>query len=66
MKCHYITDKEIGKLLIPGCWGVAIHYDIDFCHCPNHQKSRIEILEDRISKLEKLIVDGKNIKKIIN
>lgn len=23
MKCHYIQDPEIGKVLIPGCMGTA-------------------------------------------
>lgn len=34
MKCHYIYDEEVGKVLIPGCWGTVIH-GIENCECRN-------------------------------
>lgn len=34
MKCHYIYDKKAGKVLIPGCEGVAWNYpDMFYCTC---------------------------------
>lgn len=36
MKCHYTYDKEVGKVLIPGCWAAALSGDIEDCTCfPN-------------------------------
>ena len=34
MRCHYVYDKEAGKVLIPGCWGTALSNDIGDCSCP--------------------------------
>lgn len=34
MKCHYIYDKEAGKVLIPNCWGTVHSDDIRDCICP--------------------------------
>lgn len=31
MRCHYIYDKEAGKVWIPGCWGGL--YDPEGCTC---------------------------------
>ena len=28
MKCHYVYDKEVGRVLIPGCWSVVMSNDI--------------------------------------
>jgi hypothetical protein len=33
MKCHYVYDKQAGKVLIPGCWSVVISDDIRDCTC---------------------------------
>lgn len=33
MKCHYIYDKTVGKVLIPGCWSVVMSDDIKDCTC---------------------------------
>lgn len=33
MKCHYEKIKGAGKVLIPGCWSVAISGDIRDCTC---------------------------------
>jgi hypothetical protein len=32
-KCHYIYDKEAGKVLIPGCWSVVHSNDMSDCTC---------------------------------
>ena len=32
-KCHYIWDKEVGKVLIPGCWSVVHTNDMSQCCC---------------------------------
>ena len=32
-KCHYVYDKKAGKVLIPGCWSVAISGDMERCTC---------------------------------
>ena len=28
MKCHYVFDKDVGKVLIPSCWSVVMSNDI--------------------------------------
>lgn len=33
MKCHYVYDKQAGKVLIPGCWSVVMSDDIRDCTC---------------------------------
>ena len=33
MKCHFIYDKRCGKILIPGCMGVAVYGDMRRCTC---------------------------------
>ena len=33
MKCHYVFDKDVGKVLIPGCWSVVMSNDIKDCTC---------------------------------
>ena len=33
MKCHYVYDKEVGRVLIPGCWSVVMSNDIKDCTC---------------------------------
>lgn len=33
MRCHYIYDKEAGKVLIPGCWSVALSGRMKDCNC---------------------------------
>jgi hypothetical protein len=35
MKCHYTFDEHVGKVLIPGCIGVAVHGDLEYCTCRN-------------------------------
>lgn len=33
MKCHYVYDKEAGKVLIPGCYGMLHSNDMSNCTC---------------------------------
>lgn len=33
MKCHYVFDKDAGRVLIPGCWSVVMSNDIRDCTC---------------------------------
>ena len=54
MKCHYEYFKNIGKILIPGCYGTAISNDISQCCCSESEKSieqRIEELERKVKEL---------------
>lgn len=68
MKCHYTHDKEVGKVLIPGCMAVANSNDINDCCCvktyDQFEKERynqilkskndeIKELEDEIRRLKK-------------
>lgn len=34
-RCHYIYAEGVGKVLIPGCMGVAVYNDLDKCTCRN-------------------------------
>ena len=44
MRCHHITDPEVGKVLIPGCMAGAI-YGPDRCTCKSHYHSDMTHLE---------------------
>lgn len=53
MKCHYIYDKEAGKVMIPGCWGTAIYGDWA-CTCrDNILPSENTVKNKEIRELEK-------------
>lgn len=39
MKCHYVYDKEVGKVLIPGCWSVIHSDDMRDCTCRGDSES---------------------------
>lgn len=53
--CYYITDPDIGRVLIPGCYGAAI-YGKRGCTCPKRQtaKSNADI-EQRLAQIEKIL-----------
>ena len=61
MKCHYIYDKEAGKVLIPGCWG-AIYGDMSQCTCRSEittfaqfeKKEYNKILNEKQSQIKEL------------
>lgn len=39
MKCHYVFEEGIGKVLIPGCWSVVMSNDIQDCTCTDDPAS---------------------------
>lgn len=52
-KCHYIYDKEAGKVLIPGCWGSAV-YGPHACNCyPVKVPTEKQLYKKYIRELEK-------------
>lgn len=63
MRCYYVNDHIAGKVLIPGCWGSAIH-GIDSCTCYSIEvsptdteqikqlKEEIQFLKDQLRKYE--------------
>jgi len=70
MRCHYVVDPELGRVLIPGCMQVAHSDDIDDCTCPkgwrNFEKesynktvremaSEIEYWKKEVERLNKII-----------
>lgn len=59
MVCRYVNDPIAGRVLIPGCMGVAVHNDMSYCTCKSNNS---ESHEDRIDKLEKQV---RELKKLI-
>jgi CO dehydrogenase nickel-insertion accessory protein CooC1 len=53
--CHYVKHKG-ERYFIPGCMG-GVHHGKEGCHCNSGkmERDRIEALEKRIEKLEKLL-----------
>lgn len=64
MPCHFIKDKQAGKVLIPDCIGVSVYNDLDYCTCSKRKKTEVEILSDKIQKLENEINILKTMKKL--
>lgn len=59
MKCHYIYDKEAGKVHIPGCWS-AVHHGPSRCICrvpkpPDPRDELIKELEKENARLNRVI-----------
>lgn len=53
-KCHYIYDKQAGKVLIPYCWVVVLSNDIRDCTCRNEDLTFAQFERERYNKeLEK-------------
>lgn len=53
-KCHYIYDKQAGKVLIPYCWAVVLSNDIRDCTCRNEDLTFAQFERERYNKeLEK-------------
>jgi hypothetical protein len=55
MRCHNITDPEVGVVHIPGCMGCAV-YGHRGCTCPakprrNDVEKRLDALEKQLSEL---------------
>lgn len=60
MRCHYWTHTDNKKYLIPECMSVVMSNDISDCTCPKNSKSRLQLLEEKVQRLEKRI---KNLEK---
>lgn len=53
MNCRIINDPEAGKVLIPGCWGVALNWSQpkmtdrqiikNFCHCKPEERTSLKV-----------------------
>ena len=65
MRCHYISVKGVGRVLIPGCMAVAVSNDISRCTCHNttylgfereEYNKEVARLKNVIKKLENEIV----------
>lgn len=72
MRCHYIYDKEVGKVLIPGCYQAAMG-GMDHCVCyhgvttKSLESERIKKLQNEIKELERENARlNRIIKKLIN
>ena len=52
-RCHYIFDRDVGRVLIPGCMGSAV-YGKDGCTCPEPPMpaKRVGEIEDRLAGIE--------------
>lgn len=52
MRCHYIYDKDAGRVWIPGCWGGL--YGPDGCTCsstlPEFEK---KLYNEKLAELNK-------------
>lgn len=74
MRCHYIYDKDAGKVHIPGCYGAAI-FGEDHCSCYNkgkiepseksNDKKLIRELEKENARLNRIIKKLLNTPKVI-
>lgn len=51
MKCHYIYDKEVGKVLIPGCWDVVLSNDMSLCSCRTEIKTFAQFEKQEYNKI---------------
>ena len=60
MKCHYIYDEELGRVLIPSCWAVVISGDKDDCTCQTttfaqfEKVKYIEVLKEKCMLIKEL------------
>lgn len=73
MHCHFIEDKKVGKVFIPGCWGGAVYGSIEFCTCDRgprtfeafEQARYNEVLNKLTSELNELQKENNQLKRII-
>lgn len=64
MKCYFVHDKELGKVLIPHCYSVVNSNNIEDCTCSEITFNQFE--NKRYQKtLEKLKVENLELKEII-
>lgn len=70
MKCHYVVDPELGRVLIPCCYQTEIHDDIRFCTCPKGYRSfeKLEyntVIKEMASEIEYWKKEVERLNKII-
>lgn len=53
-KCHYITVRGVGRVLIPGCMAVAVSGDLLHCTCnaPPSYSEQIDKLQRENKRLK--------------
>lgn len=63
--CHYITVRDVGRILIPGCWAVAVSDDISLCTCnaPLSDPEQIDKLQQENKRLRE---ENKRLKALLN
>lgn len=69
MKCHYIYDKIAGRVLIPGCWGVANDYpNMKSCTCRDAPPETFEEFEKQSynEKVNELITKSREMEKEVH
>ena len=56
-RCHYISDPDAGRVLIPGCMGAAV-YGPAGCTCGRRVRPLEEALalETRVADLEREVI----------
>lgn len=63
-KCHYIYDEEIGKVLIPGCYGMLHTEDMNFCTCRDYPETAAQFEKREYNEtVNKLKAENKELKK---
>lgn len=55
MRCHWVREPGVGKVLIPGCWNRAVYGDDATCHCGPSQKDRVSSMEGKLDELTRII-----------
>jgi len=59
MRCRYVHDSEIGKVLVPGCYSVAHSNDIEDCSCEKfdgpYSRFEKEKYNEEVRRLRKII-----------